>query len=94
MRNMINVANFEPAYLALHRRGELKQRAIEALAGEIGPETYVNVMAQYHPAGKVNRDKYTEINLNVTTPEYETAVQLAGDLNLRLDERRSRAERR
>lgn len=58
------------------------------LAEEIGPDTYVNVMAQYYPAGKVSKEKYTEINRPVTTPEYEAAVQMARDLGLRLDERR------
>jgi putative pyruvate formate lyase activating enzyme len=58
------------------------------LAQEIGPELYVNVMAQYYPAGKVNGDKYAKINRHVATPEYEEAVQMARDLGLRLDERR------
>lgn len=69
------------------------RRILEFLAAEIGPETYVNVIAQYYPAGKVSEEKYTEINRSVTTPEYETAVQMACDLGLRLDERR-RASRR
>ncbi|HXV99493.1 MAG TPA: radical SAM protein, partial [Anaerolineae bacterium] len=60
------------------------------LAREIGPELYVNVMAQYYPAGKVSGDKYAEINRPVTTPEYEAALQMARDLGLRLDERRPR----
>ncbi len=68
------------------------RRILEFLTGEIGPETYVNVMAQYHPTGKVNGDKYAEINRCLTTPEYEAAVQMARDLGLRLDERRSRGE--
>ena len=33
VRDTYMVTDFEPAYLALHRAGELKQRAIEALAG-------------------------------------------------------------
>jgi putative pyruvate formate lyase activating enzyme len=58
------------------------------LATEIGPELYVNVMDQYYPAGKVNADKYAEINRGVTTPEYKEAVRLAGEAGFRLDKRR------
>lgn len=29
----VKAADFEPAYLALHRRGELRERAKNALAG-------------------------------------------------------------
>lgn len=64
------------------------RRILHFLAEEIGPDTYVNVMAQYYPAGKVSKEKYGEINRVVTTPEYEAAVQMARDLGLRLDERR------
>ncbi|MCK6624861.1 MAG: radical SAM protein [Anaerolineae bacterium] len=66
------------------------RRILTFLAEEIGPETYVNVMAQYYPAGKVNAEKYAEINRSVTTPEYEAAVQMAHNLGLRLDMRRPR----
>lgn len=58
------------------------------LAEEVAADTYVNVMAQYHPAGKVTAGKYAEINHPLTTREYEAAVQSAGDLGLRLDVRR------
>jgi putative pyruvate formate lyase activating enzyme len=63
------------------------RRILHFLAEEIGPGTYVNAMAQYYPAGKVNAEKYEEINRPVTTKEYEAAVQIARDLGLRLDER-------
>jgi putative pyruvate formate lyase activating enzyme len=58
------------------------------LAEQLSPDTYVNVMAQYHPAGKVSPEKYSEINRRATTHEYARAVQTAQDLGLRLDERR------
>lgn len=66
------------------------RQILHFLAEEVSPATYVNVMAQYYPAGKVGPEKYAEINCNVSTPEYETAVQMARDFGLRLDERRSR----
>ena len=39
---------------------------LEWIARQLGPETYVNLMDQYHPAGKVNQDKYPEINRQLT----------------------------
>lgn len=65
------------------------RQIFEFLAGEIGPELYVNVMDQYYPAGKVNAGKYAEINRGVTPPEYKEALQLARQAGFRLDERRS-----
>jgi putative pyruvate formate lyase activating enzyme len=60
------------------------------LANELSPDTYVNVMAQYRPAGKVSREKYPEINRRITNQEYHDAVGLARKAGLwRLDERRS-----
>jgi putative pyruvate formate lyase activating enzyme len=64
------------------------RRILRFLVEELGPETYVNIMAQYYPAGKVKPDKYPEINRHVTTPEYEAAVQMAHDFGLRLDVRK------
>jgi putative pyruvate formate lyase activating enzyme len=47
------------------------------IADELSPETYVNLMAQYHPAGKVSRSDHTEINRPVTPAEYERALDAA-----------------
>jgi putative pyruvate formate lyase activating enzyme len=47
------------------------------IANELSPETYVNVMAQYHPAGKVSRTDHAEINRRVTPAEYERALDAA-----------------
>jgi len=59
------------------------------IAAELGPETYVNVMAQYHPAGQVGRNpKYDAINRRISGEEYAAAVRAALDAGLhRLDER-------
>jgi putative pyruvate formate lyase activating enzyme len=67
---------------------EESRKILHFLAEEIGPETYVNIMAQYYPAGKVSADKYVELNRHMTTPEYEAAVQMAREAGFRLDERR------
>jgi putative pyruvate formate lyase activating enzyme len=59
------------------------------LTTELSPDTYVNIMAQYRPAGKVNRENYSEINRMVTPTEYQEAIRIAYEEGLhRLDERR------
>ena len=59
------------------------------IAQELSPHTYVNVMAQFYPAGKVSRQEYPEINRRLTSPEYEAALDEAGRAGLkRLDPRR------
>ncbi|MGH7752316.1 MAG: radical SAM protein, partial [Gemmatimonadales bacterium] len=71
--------------------GQLDEtRAIlEWIASELGPDTYVNVMDQYYPAGKVTAEQYPEINRRLTTAELEGAVEHARRLGLwRLDVRR------
>jgi putative pyruvate formate lyase activating enzyme len=45
------------------------------LAEDLSPDTYINVMAQYHPAGKVYAGKYVEINRRVTPAEYLAAIR-------------------
>jgi putative pyruvate formate lyase activating enzyme len=60
------------------------------LAEEISPDTYVNVMDQYGPAGKVRqlRQRYAEIDRRVTPREVAEAFELARAAGLwRLDER-------
>ena len=52
------------------------------LATELSPDTYVNIMAQYRPAGKVNAESYPEINRMVTPREYEEAVRIVREQGL------------
>jgi putative pyruvate formate lyase activating enzyme len=47
------------------------------LSGELSPDTYVNIMAQYRPAHKVGRLAYGEINRGVTMEEMKEAYRLA-----------------
>jgi putative pyruvate formate lyase activating enzyme len=47
------------------------------IAQELSPTTYVNLMAQYYPAGKVTGQEYAEIGRRVTTTEYEQALEEA-----------------
>jgi putative pyruvate formate lyase activating enzyme len=56
------------------------------LASEISRHTYVNVMDQYHPCGKADKD--TSINRRITRREYEKALEEARRAGLyRLDDR-------
>jgi putative pyruvate formate lyase activating enzyme len=58
---------------------------------ELGPTTYVNLMDQYRPAGRVNPEHYVEINRPLASAEYAAARRMARQIGLeRLDERRSR----
>ena len=58
------------------------------LAEEISARTYVNVMDQYFPAGKVGRNpKYDDIARATDQTEYKTAVDLASEAGLRIDTR-------
>ena len=59
------------------------------VAEQVSPNSYVNVMGQYHPAGKVDEDKYSEINRRTTRQELQRAIQAARRAGLwRFDERR------
>jgi putative pyruvate formate lyase activating enzyme len=62
---------------------------LEWIAAELGPDTYVNLMDQYYPAGKVTDTTYAEINRRLTSREFAAAREIARDVGLRrLDERR------
>jgi putative pyruvate formate lyase activating enzyme len=64
------------------------------VAAELGAGTYVDLMAQYHPAafvGSNQRDGYHEIDRQLARDEYELAAGLAGELGLTRLDRRSRA---
>jgi putative pyruvate formate lyase activating enzyme len=53
------------------------------IARELSPTTYVNLMPQYYPAGKVTGEKYAEIGRCVTPAEYEQALDAARREGLR-----------
>jgi len=57
--------------------------------------TYINVMDQYHPAGRVGTDeRYETINRRIQPREFEEAVRAAQNVGLyRLDVRRVRSPR-
>jgi putative pyruvate formate lyase activating enzyme len=62
------------------------------LADEVSEDTYVNIMEQYHPAGRVNSEKFEEINRRVSGNELKEALDQAKEAGLwRFDERQSPA---
>lgn len=62
-------------------------RILEWVASELGPGTYVNLMAQFRPDHLVAPARYGEIDRRVTRSEYLGALQLARGLGLRVDAR-------
>jgi len=59
------------------------------IATELGPGTYVNLMAQYYPAGRTS--EFPEIDRHLYRCEFERALELADELALRRLDKRSRA---
>ena len=71
--------------------GQLDEtRAIlEWIAGELGPDTHVNLMDQYYPAGTVGEDRFPELNRRLHPEEFQEAREMAHSLGLKkLDRRR------
>lgn len=63
------------------------------LVNEVSPDVYVNVMAQYHPAGK--SEKYPEIDRPTSSAEHAEAVRMAREEGVhRFDSRDSRFDMR
>ncbi len=53
------------------------------LADEISPHTYVNIMDQYSPAGRVVKfDRYSDINRRITSKELTEAFRFAKEAGL------------
>lgn len=63
---------------------------LEWIATELGPETYVNLMDQYGPAGHVDPGRHPEIARRPSSAEVDAARRIARRFGLtRLDHRRS-----
>jgi len=58
------------------------------VAKEISPDTYVNIMDQYHPCG--NAAKYPPLDRCITHDEYEEALRIALEEGIRRFDRRER----
>jgi len=56
------------------------------VARELGRDTYVNLMAQYHPAGRVRHGEFPEIDSLISQHEFRRALEAARQAGLsRLD---------
>jgi putative pyruvate formate lyase activating enzyme len=65
---------------------EETESILRFVAEELGPDTYVDLMAQYYPAGLVGkdgRDSYEEIDRHLWLEEFERAVEIGRSLGLR-----------
>jgi putative pyruvate formate lyase activating enzyme len=62
---------------------EETRQILEWIARELGPDSYVNLMDQYRPAGKVDAAEYREINRRITSNEYGLALEAAWAAGLR-----------
>jgi putative pyruvate formate lyase activating enzyme len=64
-------------------------KIVRWLAGELSPDTYVNVMDQYYPAWKAKTEpKFSDINREIYRSEFEQALACAQEAGLwRLDSR-------
>jgi putative pyruvate formate lyase activating enzyme len=59
------------------------------IATDMGPGTYVNLMAQYYPAGRTS--EFPEIDRHLYRFEFDRALEMADELGLRRLDQRSRA---
>ena len=67
-------------HLVLPRNLAGTRQIVTFLADEISKTTYLNLMAQYHPAYNANR--YPELNRRITSSEYNAAVRMAKEAGL------------
>lgn len=64
------------------------EKIMDFVAKEISTDTYINIMGQYFPAGKVSEKKYQEINRRPHSQELEGAEKIAHKYGLhRFDHR-------
>jgi putative pyruvate formate lyase activating enzyme len=76
-------------HLVMPGSPEETEAILRWIAEELGRETYVNLMDQYYPAGKVSAERHPEINRKLTSREFGAAREIARSLGLkRLDVRR------
>jgi putative pyruvate formate lyase activating enzyme len=66
------------------------EAVLRFVAEELGPDTYVNLMGQYRPAGR--SDRYEEINRRPYPEELASAFGIADGLGLRRLDARSRRQ--
>ncbi len=76
-------------HLVMPGRLDETRAVLEWIASALGCDTYINLMDQYSPAGKVGKSTYPEVDRRLTSAEFREAQRIASDLGLRrLDVRR------
>jgi putative pyruvate formate lyase activating enzyme len=75
-------------HLIMPGRLDETEEILRWIAEELGTGCYVNLMAQYYVSGKVGQNgDYVEIARGIYREEYERALALGRELDLRLDPR-------
>ena len=64
------------------------ENILDFVAQEISVDTYINIMGQYFPTGKVSEKKYPEINRRPHSQELVTAETIARQKGLHRFNRR------
>ncbi len=73
-------------HLLMPALGEETRSILTFIANEISKDTYINIMDQYRPCGKVAH--LPELQRSISSTEYRQALEAAGELGLtRLDQR-------
>jgi putative pyruvate formate lyase activating enzyme len=52
------------------------EQVMKFISRKLSPNTYVNLMEQYHPAWRVDSTRFAEINRHPTADEYQQALEL------------------
>ncbi len=77
-------------HLVMPDNAENTRHIMKYLANELSPDTYINIMDQYRPAGKVTENRYRKINRRTSEVEHLEAIQMAREAGLhRFDHRKS-----
>ncbi|HAX61582.1 MAG TPA: radical SAM protein [Elusimicrobia bacterium] len=80
IRNGVAVKGLLIRHLVLPQNIAGSQKIFEFIAKEISPETYISIMAQYHPANRT--DEFPELQRKITDEEYSQVLNWADELGL------------
>jgi len=69
-------------HLVMPDNADDSRKIMRFLATEVSPHTYINIMDQYHPAGKVTANRYREIHRGITEAEQQETIRMAREEGL------------
>lgn len=69
-------------HLVMPNQGEQTKEILNFLADELSPDTFVNIMDQYRPAGAVDQDRFADLARCPTTEEVREAYLSAREFGL------------